>query len=64
MVSIEKMRKCHGKNVLLTYNDGTQIKDKCICYLKKEEDYEEPSLEFTDGIVNQSEIKSIEILDY
>ena len=63
MISIEKMRKCHGKHVLLTYSDGSQTKDKCICYLKKEEDYEEPSLEFADGIVNQSEIKSVEILD-
>ena len=64
MISIEKMWECKGKHLKIIFTDGNVWDHKyCDCYLRPEEDDEEPMLQFGNIIVNQSEIKSIEILD-
>lgn len=63
MISIEKMKKCINKNVLVTYVDGEKTKGYCSEYFRAEDDDEEPMLGFGNEVILQSEIADIEILD-
>lgn len=63
MITTEQMEASEKKTVKLTYTDGEEFVEKCICYYQAEDEDEEAMLEFKSGMVNQSEIEKIEILD-
>lgn len=64
MISTEEMIKAEGKRVKIIFNDGEIWQSKfCNCYHWKQDEDEENVLEFGNVLINQSEIKSIEILN-
>lgn len=64
MISEEEMIECHGKHVRIEFTDGDIWENRyCNSFLNQEEDDEENMLLFDNIAVNQSEIKSIKILD-
>lgn len=56
------MKNCAGKRIRLTFDSISQIEGFCQCYHQSEDDDEEAMLEVGIYLINQSEIKSIEIL--
>ena len=56
------MKNCAGKRIRLTFDSISQIEGFCQCYHQSEDDDEEALLEVGIYLINQSEIKSIEIL--
>ena len=64
MIDVKLMEKAYGKRVNLYFKNGTVWENKkCTNFYIKDDDDEENMLEFGNIIVNQSEIKNIEILD-
>ena len=57
------MKNCEGKRIRLTFDSVSPIEEFCQCYHQAEDDDEEPMLEVGIYLINQSEIKSIEILE-
>ena len=62
MISIKEMKKCEGKKIRLTFENVSPIEGFCQCYLQSEDEDEEPMLEVGEYLINQSEIKTLEIL--
>ena len=62
MISCEEMKNCEGKIIRLIFDSVSPIEGFCQCYHQAEDD-EEPMLEVDKYLINQSEIKSIEILE-
>ncbi len=64
MINVKLMEKAKGKKVNISFYNGMDWKNKtCDNFYSKQDDDEENMLEFGNIIVNQSEIKNIEILD-
>ena len=63
MVSAEQMRKADRKKIKITFIDGESVIRQCTNFYQQEDDDEENMLEFSDVLINQSEIKSIEIIN-
>lgn len=64
MIEVEVMEKLKGKNLYIEFVDGEIWKNrKCTNFYFKDDDDEENMLEFGNVLVNQSEIKNLEILD-
>lgn len=65
MIEVEVMEKSKGKNLYIEFVDGEIWKNrKCTNFYFKDDDDEENMLEFGNVLVNQSEIKKLEILDW
>lgn len=65
MIEIEVMEKSKGKILYIEFVDGEIWKNrKCTNFYFKDDDDEENMLEFGNVLVNQSEIKKLEILDW
>lgn len=65
MIEIEVMEKSKGKSLYIEFVDGEIWKNrKCTNFYFKDDDDEENMLEFGNVLVNQSEIKKLEILDW
>lgn len=63
MINVELMKKADGKRINLIFTDGEVWKNKeCTNFYRQEDEDEENMLEFGNTIVNQSEIKEIEII--
>ena len=63
MIEVEVMEKLKGKNLYIEFVDGEIWKNrKCTNFYLKDDDDEENMLEFGNILVNQSEIKKLEIL--
>lgn len=64
MISEKLMRQADGKMINLSFFSGEELKHvKCTNFYRKEDDDEENMIEIGNIIINQSEIKSLEILD-
>ena len=63
MISIKEMKECEGKRIRLTFDNVAPIEGFCQCYLQAEDEDEEPMLEVGKYLINQSEIKTLEILE-
>lgn len=64
MISLEEMRKAELHNIRLELVNGTVETGYCSYYMQSEDDEEEPAIFFGEHhMIEQSEIKSIEILD-
>lgn len=64
MISEKLMRQADGKMIYLSFFSGEELKCvKCTNFYRKEDDDEENMIEIGNIIINQSEIKSLEILD-
>ena len=57
------MKNCAGKRIRLTFDSVSPIEEFCQCYHQAEDDDEEPMLEVGIYLINQSEIKTLEILE-
>lgn len=66
MITLKEMEKAEGRYVKIIFYDG-EIWERRFCdcfhWSEGDEENEENMLEFGNILVNQSEIKSIEILD-
>ncbi|MDD6222300.1 MAG: hypothetical protein PUB14_05685 [Lachnospiraceae bacterium] len=64
MVTVEEMKNAVGHNARITFVNGSEEVTYIEAYQYKEDDDEEPFLEFTTNRVDyQSSIKNIQILD-
>lgn len=64
MVNLKELEKSSHKNVIMKLNNGETVETYIEEYVRKETDDEEPMLFYDENIaIQQSEIKSIEILD-
>lgn len=64
MINVEEMRKAELHNIRLELMDGTVKTGHCSYYMQSEDDEEEPAIFFGEQhMIEQSEIKSIEILN-
>lgn len=63
MVSTNEMKECKTKYINLYFADGEVWKNVYVdWYIQAEEDEEEPMLEIGSYLINQSEIKKIELI--
>ncbi|MEB3429708.1 hypothetical protein VLK81_06730 [Citroniella saccharovorans] len=64
MVNVEVMKKSKNRFVNIYFTDGDNWKNiRCTNFYLKDDGDEENMLEFENVLINQSEIKKIEILD-
>ncbi|WP_099950222.1 hypothetical protein [Ezakiella peruensis] len=64
MITVAIMENSKGKSLYIEFIDGEIWNNrKCTNFYVKDDDDEENMLEFGNILVNQSEIKRIEILD-
>lgn len=66
MITEKYMKECMGKRIKVTFEDFEGEKTvigKCLYFYQSEDEDEEPMIEINDNLINQSEIKTLEILE-